>query len=369
MVSDTQRLQAYAAALRTALARAAAHKQEQQLSRSDTAAAHAPSAVPGSVSAAQEQLAGGGSSPQRLDLTVLDVGCGSGVLSLLAAAALSSPPNHNPCTAAPSAKAAMKHLPPVGSADAIAPTETASAVAPDTAPVQHNVSVVGVELTAPLAAAAQRVVAANWAAGAVSIVQADAGSCRSGQQVPPGGADVVVLDLFDAGGSGCEARFTVDAAVAGCSSLAARQRSKHLGHTRKQSYGLRQLVPCCVSRELLPAATAVAATAGCCCCCAGFAGHGVLGLVELAKASLAAEGAQIVPASATLYCMGLELLTVNSWGCHAMSVGDSEDGVQRPQEQQQQQTLVQGDTGRVNLRALDAYRCAAASHNAIASGQ
>lgn len=221
MVSDTQRLQAYAAALRTALARAAAQKQEQQLC--GTAAAPAAGAVPGSVSSAQDQLAGSGTaSPQRLDLTVFDVGCGSGVLSLLAAAALSSPPNHSPLTAAPTAKA-VTHSLPVDSADAIGQTATASAAAPDTAPVQHNVSVVGVELTKPLAAVAQRVVAANGAAGAVSIIQADAGSCMRGQQVLPGGADVIVLDLFDAGWSTCGAGFTVAAAVAGFSSLAARR--------------------------------------------------------------------------------------------------------------------------------------------------
>jgi hypothetical protein len=60
-------------------------------------------------------------------------------------------------------------------------------------------SVTGIELTAPLASVAQRAVAANGAAGAVSIVQADAGSCRRGQQVPTDGVDVIVLDVFDSG--------------------------------------------------------------------------------------------------------------------------------------------------------------------------
>jgi hypothetical protein len=86
---------------------------------------------------------------------------------------------------------------------------------------------------------------------------------------------------------------------------------------------------------------------------AGLVGHGVLGLVELAKSTLAAEGAQIVPASATLYCMGVELLTVNTWDCQ--------------QQQQQQQhasepmlrSAAAGDgpcSAAVDLRALDAYR-------------
>jgi len=59
--------------------------------------------------------------------------------------------------------------------------------------------VIGIELTGPLAAVAQRAVAANGAAGLVSIVQADAASCRRGQEVPLKGADVILLDMFDAG--------------------------------------------------------------------------------------------------------------------------------------------------------------------------
>jgi hypothetical protein len=62
-----------------------------------------------------------------------------------------------------------------------------------------NPSVVGIELVAPLAAVAQRAAAANGLAGVVSVVQADAGSCKRGQQVPLRGADVILLDMFDAG--------------------------------------------------------------------------------------------------------------------------------------------------------------------------
>jgi hypothetical protein len=201
MISDTQRLQAYAAALRAALARAAAAQKQEQRALGDTGTAPVHSADQGSMSAGQGQLAGGGTDPERLDLTVLDIGCGSGVLSLLAAAALSSPRSHSPAhtAAVPAEQAVLDHSPAADSVDAVGLTATAAAA--DATPVEHNVSVVGVELTAPLAAVAQRAVAANGAAGAVSIVQADAGSCRRGQQVPPGGVDVIVLDLFDAGGS------------------------------------------------------------------------------------------------------------------------------------------------------------------------
>jgi hypothetical protein len=81
---------------------------------------------------------------------------------------------------------------------------------------------------------------------------------------------------------------------------------------------------------------------------AGLVGHGVLGLVELAKSTLAAEGAQIVPASATLYCMGVELLTVNTWDCQ-----------QQHASEPMLRSAAAGDgpcSAAVDLRALDAYR-------------
>lgn len=78
------------------------------------------------------------------------------------------------------------------------------------------------------------------------------------------------------------------------------------------------------------------------CHAAGLIGHGVLGLVEMAKATLAAEGAQIVPACASLYCMGVEVLTVSSWDC-------------MQQQQQSAQKAVQQQT-EVKLQAFEAYR-------------
>jgi hypothetical protein len=49
----------------------------------------------------------------------------------------------------------------------------------------------------------------------------------------------------------------------------------------------------------------------CCHCClpAGLVGHQVLGLLECIKAKLLAEGGQLVPACATLYAMGIEVVT------------------------------------------------------------
>lgn len=217
MIADTQRLQAYAGALRKALDRAAAGKQRQQQGL------HAAAAV-ASASGAQ-QAHGAGSSIIGTDgsgLTVLDLGCGSGVLSLLAAAALAVPMHGHPAPAcepsAPAETAAAlesntveqlaarsadsQQLPtavtdqqPPGSTAAVATTGAAATKLS----YQPKSSVIGVELAAPLAGVAQRAVAANGVAEVVSIVQADVGSCRRGQQVPIDGADVIVLDMFDSG--------------------------------------------------------------------------------------------------------------------------------------------------------------------------
>jgi tRNA1(Val) A37 N6-methylase TrmN6 len=60
-------------------------------------------------------------------------------------------------------------------------------------------SVVGVELVAPLAAAALRNVARNGCSDTVSIVHGDAAMLERGLQVPLSGVDVAVFDFFDAG--------------------------------------------------------------------------------------------------------------------------------------------------------------------------
>jgi len=100
-----------------------------------------------------------------------------------------------------------------------------------------------------------------------------------------------------------------------------------------------------------------------CCTPAGLLGHGVLGLVEVAKASLAAEGVQIVPASATLYCMGIELQIVDSWELlPGHTTASSQLQAQDQQEQEQQERGQQGLSAEavskveVCLRALQPYR-------------
>lgn len=204
MLADQQRLQAYATALSTAINRAAATKRQQQ---QQTASPQQPQdTAPTSPTA----ISSGGCADVP-ELTVVDLGCGSGALSLLAAAALSPQPAHTQChgPSKPEAVTDSNTAPDGAAAAALStaepPSATAAASVPASQPAPASLqqslrgSVMGIELTAPLAAVAQRTVAANGAAGVVSIVQADAASCRRGQQVPAGGADVIVLDLFDAG--------------------------------------------------------------------------------------------------------------------------------------------------------------------------
>jgi SAM-dependent methyltransferase len=164
MAADQAWLDAYAAALSATLGRAAKDKRAaQEPCSSSSTSSSSSSATP----AWQQQE----TSEVELTVHVLDVGCGCGVLSLLAAAAGAS----------------------------LAPHSQASS--PSTVPTAARMatSVVGVEMVAPLAAAAQRTVAANRAAGSVSIVHGDAASLQRGVQLPLAGADIIVLNVFDAG--------------------------------------------------------------------------------------------------------------------------------------------------------------------------
>jgi hypothetical protein len=211
MLADQHRLQACATALRKALQQAAARKQQgavaaaagqPSLEQHETACSHAAVAAVGGR--------GGGDDCSTLELSVVDVGCGSGVLSLLAAVVLSSQAASSTCDVEVPVSSCAATAPrcspaPAQDAEAAAPRPSTAAATTLQTPEQKprigsiKGSVTGIELTAPLASVAQRAVAANGAAGVVSIVQADAASCRRAQQVPVGGADVIVLDVFDSG--------------------------------------------------------------------------------------------------------------------------------------------------------------------------
>jgi SAM-dependent methyltransferase len=192
MAADQRRLSAYSAAVKAAIARAAAAKQQQQREVGGT---------DGSTEAAAAAV----------EVSVLDVGCGSGALSLLAAAAAKTVtlPAAAPPTAAAAAAAdtedgsamptcAAPKLPQTSPATTAGPAVAAAAAAAATgSPVRA--SVVGVELVAPLAAAALRNVALNSCSGTVSVVHGDAAMLERGCHVPSSGVDVVVFDCFDAG--------------------------------------------------------------------------------------------------------------------------------------------------------------------------
>jgi hypothetical protein len=87
----------------------------------------------------------------------------------------------------------------------------------------------------------------------------------------------------------------------------------------------------------------------------------VLAVLECIKAKLLADGGQVVPACATLYAMGVEVVTPNtlqlqqqqqpgSWQQQENRDGSSGDGA-APQQQQQQTAAVDLD-----LSALEQFR-------------
>jgi len=137
-LADAPRLDAYAAALRAAIAAC----------RSTAATAAAPPGDGADAAAEDASGGGGGGGGSEGGVTVLDVGSGCGVLTLLAAAA---------------------------GADAA----------------------VGVEAHGALVEAARHAAAASGLGARASFLHGDASTLRPGVGLPPRGADVVVLDLFE----------------------------------------------------------------------------------------------------------------------------------------------------------------------------
>lgn len=82
----------------------------------------------------------------------------------------------------------------------------------------------------------------------------------------------------------------------------------------------------------------------------------------MAKATLAAEGAAIIPATATLYCMGVEVLTVQQWEVPPQHVQSVPHAAQPALCSGQAEGTAAGlgikapEVVQVDLSALDAYR-------------
>lgn len=71
--------------------------------------------------------------------------------------------------------------------------------------------------------------------------------------------------------------------------------------------------------------------------------------MEAVKSTLAAAAdAQVIPASACMYCMGLEVLTVSSWDLFEGQQQQVQPAAGLPLQQQQIE---------VHLEALERYRC------------
>lgn len=185
MAADQSRLTAYYKALKAALARAAAAKQQQQQDEEEGAEG---------LATGQQQL-----TKTDTEVTVLDVGCGCGVLPLLATAAAeelsatcSTAVNADSVATQGDDKQAGSNLMPYKD-----PNEADCATQQSTAGI--SVSVVAADIVAPVSAAALHNVAANGCSSSVSVLHEDAAMLQRGVHVPLTGVDVVMLDVFDSG--------------------------------------------------------------------------------------------------------------------------------------------------------------------------
>lgn len=202
MAADQPRLSAFSSALKAAITRAAAAKRQAQQAQQS---AHAPGregCVGGAAAAGSSDAASGEDAEHAspVEVVVLDLGCGSGVLSLLAASAAAT--TSLPMAAEGTNSAQGGAAAAAAAAPRPATTEPSVPGHVPTAPsVPVKASVIGVELVAPLAAAAIRNAALNGCSADISIVHGDAAMLERGNQVPVEGVDVVVFDMFDAGES------------------------------------------------------------------------------------------------------------------------------------------------------------------------
>jgi hypothetical protein len=97
---------------------------------------------------------------------------------------------------------------------------------------------------------------------------------------------------------------------------------------------------------------------------AGLVGHQVLGLLECIKAKLLAEGGQLVPGCATVYAMGIEVVTpstlqlqqqAGSWQQHGTDTTSSSGSSSSREQRTEVPDLQQGDVA-LDLSTLKQFR-------------
>ena len=148
-------------------------------------------------------------------------------------------------------------------------------------------SVVACDLHESVCDVARRAAAHNGLSSRVSVVHCDAGMLQRGREVRPLGINLVVADMFDAGGRGAGGGVcvllhavlccAVEGAVAGPTRPPRVRPSPALAHAPPPTTGL--------------------------------LGDSFAYALDLARKRVVQPGAVVVPAGATLYCMGVEART------------------------------------------------------------
>eukprot|EP00879_Flechtneria_rotunda_P029198 GHRR01031479.1.p1 GENE.GHRR01031479.1~~GHRR01031479.1.p1 ORF type:complete len:489 (+),score=219.03 GHRR01031479.1:134-1600(+) len=89
---------------------------------------------------------------------------------------------------------------------------------------------------------------------------------------------------------------------------------------------------------------------------AGLIGHQALYLIEVVKAKLLAEGGQVVPGSATMYLMGVEMLKASSWcSQHSTNTHTEQSGLMAADAGKHGCQACQEQLVSVDLSALDRF--------------
>ena len=167
---------------------------------------------------------------------------------------------------------------------------------------------VACDLHESLCDVARKAAAANGLSARVSVVHRDAGLLQRGREVRPLGVNLVIADMFDAGGSGVGQEHWAGQVVGwvGCVGQAGRQAGRQAGKERGSEGRARCAPDRAPHRPLsrtpvMPRSLPTTPP--------GLLGDGFPYLLELARRRVVQPGATVVPAGASLYCMGLEVAT------------------------------------------------------------